>query len=786
VAAIAIALGCAHASAVDVDRLAALEQNADLVLAQARAELPSTDILVLEAMVNGLPRGTVLVYSGGLGGIAIEEAALKRWRVISPDGAALEVDGQRFIPLRALPGARATIETRAQQLVVTLPAQLFDPNDIALYTGRSVAPSPPPWSAFANYEIFGYTSKDSSYGSGLFEIGTGGPYGTGIATAVINSAEASGGNTGRGTLLEAAWRYDDPAALRTLVGGTAISRNGAWGRALRFGGVQYGTNFSLQPNLITYPVPAFGGTAVVPSTVDVFVNGSRVGTQQVTAGPFDITNVPVVTGSGDVQLIIRDAFGQQQVVTQPFYASRQLLKPGLDDFTISIGAERRNYGIESFDYGSGLVSAYWRRGLTDTVSLELLANGDSDARAAGATIDFVPGSTGVVTLGAAGSTGDTGGGFLGVAGYQYQGFKYNFTVRGTWASPNFRTPGDDPNYPLQRTVLASAGYNFGTSGTVGAAWADQQFRNQPGANTGTVSYSVTVSPRLFFNASLSRTQGVAAQTGLFASLVYSLDDKTFAGADVTSTHSSGSTSTVAGATVQRSLPIGEGYGYRVRATTDQQYFAGGVYAGPYGRYSVDVASQDGVAAARATIAGGVGTIGGIVFAARPIVDSFALVRVDGVPDVRIHQNGNFAGRTDREGNVVITQLYPYAPTRVTIDDRDLPIDITLANRDRQVAPYFRSGAIVDFGARKLVNALVEVRIANGAPLPAGAVVHRADSPAAYPVGEGGEVFIADLEYGVPYVAEWQGGSCRFAVDAALTKAEPMPRYGPIACAAVAP
>ncbi|MFO1325708.1 MAG: fimbria/pilus outer membrane usher protein [Burkholderiales bacterium] len=768
---------CVGVAAPDDSALAAAMRDADALLAQAAVAEP--DLLALEAVVNQQRGGTIFVRT--VGGIALEEAALRRWRIRYTESATVEVEGRRFVPLSALPGATAKVEARTQRLLLTVPPQLFDPNAILLTTSVDVPLAPPSWSAYGNYELFGYTSKDSTFGSALFEVGVAGPYGVGIATAVTNSSELSGGTTGKNTLLDAYWRYDDPAGPRTWIAGTGISRAGAWGRSLRFGGVSYGTNFSLQPNLITYPVQAFSGTAVVPSTVDVFVNGSRVASQQVPPGPFNIENVPVVTGSGDVQLVVRDAFGQQQVVTQPFYASRQLLRPGLDDFTIAVGAERRNYGIDSFDYGSGFAAAYWRRGLTDTVTVEFLANGDNDAQAAGATVDFVPNSVGIVTLGAAGSTGKAGGGALGVAGYQYQGPRLNFNVRSTWASPGFRTPGDDSTNPLQRITFAGVGYNFGVAGTIGVAWADQQYRGLPNASNGTVSYATTVAPRTFLNFSVSRSLGGTAQTGAFLSLVYALDDKVSLGADVSTTRSGGSTQTVGGAAVQRSLPIGEGYGYRLRATTDQQYFAGGVYAGPYGRYSVDVASMDGATAARGSVAGGIGVLGGVAFASRPIVDSFALIRVDEVPGVHVYQNGNLAGRTDQAGNVVITQLYPYAANRITINDRDVPISITLDSRERLIAPYYRSGVVVDFGARRVLNALVEVRLPDGSPLPTGAEVRRRDGGVFYPVGEGGEVFISDLAQGTPYDARWNGSRCEFVVEAGAATNEPIPRLGPISC-----
>src|SRR4029453_1512672 len=102
---------------------------------------------------------------------------------------------------------------------------------------------------------------------------------------------------------------------------------------------------------------------------------------------------------------------------------------------------------------------------------------------------------------------------------------------------------DDPVNPLQRIVFPAAGYNFGTAGTVGVAWAEQQNRGLPGNSNGTLSYSATIASRTFLNLSVSRSLGGAAQTGGFLSIVYALDDKTFVSADVSSIRSEGSTQT---------------------------------------------------------------------------------------------------------------------------------------------------------------------------------------------------------------------------------------------------
>jgi len=214
-----------------------------------------------------------------------------------PTAAVFTFETRRYVPLSALKGAAARVEARTQRLLLDVPAELFPATALQLNGPGTALPPRPGWSAFANYDLFGFASQGTGYGSGLFELGTAGPYGSGIVSLLGNTSEQSGVTRGM-VVLDTTWRYDDPAGLRTVLLGDSISTPGAWSRPLRVTGLQIGTNFTLQPDLITYPLQAFSGTAVVPSTVDVFVNGSKVGSQQVQAGAFAINNVPVVTGSG--------------------------------------------------------------------------------------------------------------------------------------------------------------------------------------------------------------------------------------------------------------------------------------------------------------------------------------------------------------------------------------------------------------------------------------------------------------------------------------------------------
>src|SRR5690606_34488127 len=104
----------------------------------------------------------------------------------------------------------------------------------------------------------------------------------------------------------------------------------------------------------------------VPSTVEVFIDNTRRLQQQVPPGPFVITSLPVITGAGDARIVVRDALGRETVSHSSFFASSDLLAPGLWDFSAEAGFARRFYGTQSHSYDNRFMgSATARYGLTD-------------------------------------------------------------------------------------------------------------------------------------------------------------------------------------------------------------------------------------------------------------------------------------------------------------------------------------------------------------------------------------------------------------------------------------
>src|SRR5205085_4374758 len=93
--------------------------------------------------------------------------------------------------------------------------------------------------------------------------------------------------------LDSTYVYSDFERDRRYRLGDGVSGGLAWTRPVRFGGAQVSHDFSMRPDLVTFPVPLLEGSAAVPATVDVLVNGGRVMSSQVAQGPFQVSQLPV-------------------------------------------------------------------------------------------------------------------------------------------------------------------------------------------------------------------------------------------------------------------------------------------------------------------------------------------------------------------------------------------------------------------------------------------------------------------------------------------------------------
>ncbi len=317
---------------------------------EAAATEPFAESIV-ELRINDQPSPVTLVVRRDVdGALLIRAEDLASLRLKVPPRGAVQVNGERYYRLGPEMGAVVAFDAANMQGQVTLPAQAFMPTQRATTAADAPRATRSAPGAFVNYDMSAEQSGNRRQGGGFFELGLFGNQGVLTGTMVAN-VEPERRHVAR---LDTTWTRDFPDRLATLRVGDSISSPGSWGRAVRFGGLQFGTNFNTQPMLVTTPLLAAQGEAVVPSTVDIFVNGRPIASESVPPGPFSIDHLPVLTGAGQLQVVVTDALGRQQVMMQPYYSGTALLRPDLAEYSFELGSIREDYGKSSFAYGDVL------------------------------------------------------------------------------------------------------------------------------------------------------------------------------------------------------------------------------------------------------------------------------------------------------------------------------------------------------------------------------------------------------------------------------------------------
>lgn len=393
--------------------------------------------LLLEVWRNGATDHAIVHVTAQEGAIllAAEEMPLLGVKV-----TASPRDG--MIDLAKLAGLTVAIDQAGQRLLITvassaLPRQMYD---LAAASAAPVTQSEA--GAILRYDLSATEADARRFGHAL----TGGAN-LGLDLFRDNARfSATGFGTfgagGRIARLDSALTFDRPASLTHLSFGDAISVTPDWGRALRFGGIEYASDFSLAPGLVTTPLPSFFGASDVPATVEVYSGAARLAAQSVAPGPFEIRNLPIVTGGGAATVVMRDVLGRETTQSPSLFTDKGLLSPGRTAFAVDLGFRRRNYGFASFGYDDPMLSADWRRGLSSTLTIE--SHGEAAPRlvqlGGGGEWSFGSGTVAAGLSGSlgSGSGGEAGGGALASLSAQWRSGRFNLYGSGQVATPDFR------------------------------------------------------------------------------------------------------------------------------------------------------------------------------------------------------------------------------------------------------------------------------------------------------------------------------------------------------------
>jgi outer membrane usher protein len=776
-----------------VPRLAVAAEAANSVPNAAVPDPNADEILLLDVQVNGHSIGKIGEFTLRHGMLMAPLDDLRELGFRVP--ASLAPPPGALIALSDLPGLAWSLDRTNLELLVTigdsgLVPTLLQPAGTQAAGDRRVIESGTGMTL--NYDTVGtFGSGQTGSGTGSMDLVAFSPRGI-LSSEWMAYAGATGGPTGKNTAirLDSAYTFADVNSLRRYTLGDFITGGLSWTRPVHLEGVQIDSDFTMRPDLVTFPLPSISGSAAVPSTVNVLANGNLVVASQVDAGPFEVPQLPVVSGAGTISMTVTNALGQQVNVTQPFYASSALLKPGLQTYAVQSGLVRRNWGSVSNDYGKMAGAAIYRSGLTPNFTIEASAEATPGAVMVGAGGVAQVGHLGVLNFAAATSSGSANIGEQVSAGAQRIGRVFSLGASAIVADSNYRDVASmNGDGVIRKQLSGFTSLSLKRFGSLGAAYAgiDQdapptlvQLGAAQAQHSQVVSanYSLQIRHVSIYASEFKSYAGVSASgsSGLQVGFTIPFGRR--------SSVSLGGTSegNVQVQAQQSAALVGDlGYDAYASPGKSSHEFAQVQYKSPVGLFTAGVDQSGDQSTLRLESEGAFSWVDKGLFPSNTIYDSFAIVDTGPIPHVHVLQENRDVGMTNSSGRLLVPDMRSFDLNHIAISATDIPSDVTIDDPKMEMRPQDRSGVVVKFPVKISHAALLRLIDEAGAPMSLGSAATLQATGVTVAVGYDGDAYVEDLSpHNELSVEGLNGRRCTVAFDYKPVAGD-IPSIGPLRC-----
>ncbi len=707
--------------------------------------------------------------------ISVRQDQDRKLYIRSRDLKALRVKMDEHIPdnqwvyINDLNGIQFKYLENEQSLNLKVPSNMLTGYSVDLNGQQVTSPNllkmKPLNAAILNYSLYQTMTNDENVFSGTAEGIFNSAIGNFSSGVLYNGSNENSYSHEKWVRLESKWQYVDPEKIRIYTLGDFISNSPDWGSSVRLAGFQWSSAYSQRGDIVTSALPQFSGSAALPSTLDLYVNQQKIYSGLVPSGPFDIKQLPFISGN-EVTLVTTDATGQQSITKKPYYFSSKILAKGINEFSVDVGVPRYNYGLYSNDYDDAtFASGAIRYGYSNSLTLSGGAEASTDGLSNLGT-GFAKNVLGIGVINAdiaASQYKDENGysALIGLEGRISKNISFNTSYRKVF--DNYfdlarvsqvrylkdNQSDDEPKNYLSYSALADeifrAGINYNFYAGYGVYLGYNQIKYSDNANKLlSTNLSGSLDKNWGFYASAYKDYENHKDYGVYFALRYTPSSKVNA---ITSVSSDSGSLRYRQEIFGLSEPqIGSfGWGGYVERDQDAKENNASIYAsyraraayltGRYNRFGDN--DQVAVSATGSLVAAA-----GRIFAANEIGDGYAVVTNAG-PQSQIINGGVNLGATDKSGRFLIANLRPYMSHHVYLDPSYLPLEWEVSSTNQTAFVGYRQGTLVDFGAHQVISGLVKLVDQKNSPLMPGYTV-RINGQQDGMVGYDGEVFIPNL------------------------------------------
>ncbi len=722
--------------------------------------------LFLNISINSNPSEDLFsVKQSKDGKLYIRSGDLKTLRVKMDE----HIPDSQWVCINELKGIQFKYLENEQSLNLQVPSSMLTGYSVELSgqqtTSSGLLKMKPLNAAILNYSLYHTITNDESIFSGSAEGIFNSALGNFSSGVLYNGSNETSYSHEKWVRLESKWQYVDPEKVRIYTLGDFISNSSDWGSSVRLAGFQWSSAYTQRGDIVTSALPQFSGSAALPSTLDLYVNQQKIYSGLVPSGPFDIKQLPFISGN-EVTLVTTDATGQQIITKKPYYFSSKILAKGINEFSVDVGVPRYNYGLYSNDYddatfASGAIRYGYSNSLTLSGGAEASTDGLSNVGTGFAKNLF---GVGVINADLAASQYKDENGYsalVGLEGRISKNISFNTSYRKVFDNyfdlarvsqirylKENQITSEPQNY-LSYSALADeiirAGINYNFYAGYGVYVGYNQIKYSDNSyKLLSANLSGSLNKNWGFYSSAYTDYENHKDYGIYFALRYTPSTRTNA---ITSVSSDSGRLTYRQEVFVLSEPKINSFGWGGYVERDQDAHTNN--ASIYGSYRARAAYLTGrynrigdndQVALSAT--GSLVAAAGRIFAANEIGDGYAVVTNAG-PQSQIINGGINLGTTDKSGRFLIPSLMPYRENHIYLDPSYLPLNWNVKSTDQKTVVGYRQGTLVDFGAHQVISGLVRIVDKNNTPLLPGYSV-RINGQQDAVVGYDGEVFVPNL------------------------------------------
>ncbi|MCA9507887.1 MAG: fimbrial biogenesis outer membrane usher protein [Myxococcales bacterium] len=559
--------------------------------------------------------------------------------------------------------------------------------------------------------------------------------------ALSNQFSTTNGTYNNIVRLETSYNLDLYKNNMRLIVGDYATDAPSWGGLFACGGLKIVKNFSFQSGFLSYPTTELSGVAHMPGSAEIWINENLRHKNNLDTGKFILDNLNLPSGAQSGKLIVKDKSGIASVIPFSYFADPEILKPGLSAFSYSFGFLRKDYGVKSFSYGEPIfignhkigVADFWTPSFYSLIGRTLFSLGAENRFR---LFDF---GSAAIALGL--GMREKNSGYLVAAEFNLRKFDIYWSSRGVLVSKDF------PSSPLKK--INKQKLRISSAFRLNKTYLQHSSINYLFSRGEDDDYhSIGLKQALFLdgnlNLHLSSTYNFN-QNNFDFFLYFSYTPANRHSMSLGVQKNDGSYSSAASYYKSADNNRNNRLSYALMAQFERKIMGHGNigFGNNYMRSRLDVQASKESLSYLGQFDGSFGVIENQFFYSKPIEKGITLINIPMQKEIEIYKdNSVYLGQTNADGHLILSDLPPYQPTRLSINSKNLDshIEIEDLNKNSIFVPGYKSAHRVDFLVKTVRHVLFRLVI-NGKAALAGTRIYSNDGSESGFVANDGLVYL---------------------------------------------